>query len=226
MTGEAGRIFAIAWKDLTAERRAKSNFASVAFFAGLILLMFGMAVDADNDTLAVVAPGLLWMAVLFSGVLCFNRSYERELEAGALDALLLYPGDRRSIFVGKLIANFAFVALVEVVVVPVAAVLYRLPVAHIALPLAGVFLLGTIGFVALGTFYAAMSSRLRAREVLLPLLLFPMLIPLMLAAVNATGALLSDSLMGDAGQWSKVLAVFDVIFLAAAYVVFEYVIEE
>jgi heme exporter protein B len=225
VTGETARVFAIAWKDITAERRARANFSAVVMFAGLMLLMFAMAIGASKETLRLAAPGFLWLAVLFSGILAFNRSYEREVEAGALDALLLYPGDRRSIFAGKLLANFAFVASVELIVVPVAAILYTLPVAHIAAQLAGVFFLGTVGFVTLGTFYASISSRLRGREVLLPLLLFPMLIPLMLAAVNATTALISGSLMGGAGAWSKVLAVFDVIFLAATYVAFEYVIE-
>jgi heme exporter protein B len=225
MTGEISRIMAIAWKDVTAERRTKANFNSVAFFAGLMLLMFGMAIGPDNVTMGTVAAGVLWLAVLLSGVLCFNRSYEREIEAGALDALLLYPGDRRSIFVGKLLANLTFVLLVEIIVVPVAAVLYSVRIAHVLLPLGLIFFLGTLGFVTLGTFYAAMSSRLRSREVLLPLLLFPMLIPLLIASVKATGGLLTGSLMNEAYGWSRVLVIFDVIFLAATYIAFEHVIE-
>lgn len=225
MNGELARVLAITWKDVTAERRTKANFNAVAFFAGLMLLMFGMALGADDRAKEAVAPGVLWLTVLLSGVLAFNRSYERELEAGALDALLLYPGDRRSIFIGKLLANLLFVLLVEVIVVPLTAVLYGFALLRIALPLAGVLFLGTVGFVTLGTFYAAMSSRLRAREVLLPLLLFPMLIPVLLAAVEASSALISDNLLGGAGAWSSVLATFDLIFLAATVVAFEHVIE-
>jgi heme exporter protein B len=175
--------------------------------------------------MASVSSGVLWLTILLSGVLSFNRSYERELEAGALDALLLYPGDRRSIFVGKLIANLLFVLLVEIIAVPVAAVLFAMPIARVAVPLIGILFLGTLGFVALGTFYAAMSSRLRAREVMLPLLLFPMLVPLLLAAVNATQALLDPTNVGRAGGWSRLLIAFDVIFLAATYVAYEHVIE-
>lgn len=225
MSGEVSRVMAIAWKDLTAERRSKANFNSVVFFAGIMLLMFGMALGPDNVARDKVAAGVLWLTVLLSGVLSFNRSYERELEAGALDALLLYPGDRRSIFVGKFIANLLFVLLVEVIAVPVAAVLFHMQIASILLPLVGVLFLGTFGFVTLGTFYAAMSSRLRAREVLLPLLLFPMLIPVVLCSVTATEALLGSSLMGDAGGWTRVLIAFDVIFLAASFLAFEHVIE-
>ena len=141
--------------------------------------------------------GVIWLTILFSGVLAFNRSYQTELENGALETLLLYPGDRRAIFAGKLIANFVFVALVEAVLLPVAAVLYDLPLREAPFRLLFVMTLGTIGFVTLGTFYAAMASRLRAREVLLPLLLFPMLIPLLVGAVAATG---SGGWAGTAGS--------------------------
>lgn len=220
------RVGAIVWKDLTAERRTKANFNAVVFLAGLILLMFGFALGPDHDALRAVAAGVLWLTVLFSGVLSFNRSYEQELENGALEVLLLYPGDRRSIFLGKLLANLAFVLLVEAIMIPAAAILYDIPVWDVLLPLSVVLLLGTIGFVTLGTFYSAMSSRLRAREVLLPLLLFPMLIPLLVAAVQATGAILNGDPMSVSGSWIRLLIVFDVIFFIAALYTFEYVIED
>jgi len=222
---EARRVAAIAWKDATAERRSKANFNAVVFLAALILLLFGFALGPEVEALQQAAGGVIWLTVLFAGVLSFNRSYEQELENGALDMLLLYPGDRRSIFIGKLIANLAFVLLVEMILLPTAALLYDLPIARFVVPLGAVIALGTIGFVTLGTFYAAMASRLRAREVLLPLLLFPMLIPLLVAAVEATGAVLAGDAMGDAGAWMRLLVVFDVVFLVAAFLAFEYVIE-
>lgn len=225
MRRELSRVLAVVWKDVTIERRAKANFNSVVFLAGLILLLFGFALGPDRDTLHEAAAGALWLTVLFSGVLSFNRSYEQETENGALDMLVLYPGDRRAIFVGKLLANLLFVLLVETTMVPAAAILYDLPVIDIVLPLALVVTLGTIGFVTLGTFYAAMASRVRAREVLLPLLLFPMLIPVLVGAVGATGAILEGDAMGQAGGWMRLLVVFDVIFLTASIVAFEYVIE-
>ena len=223
---EVARIRAIVWKDLTAEARSKSNFNSVVFFAALTLLLFGFALGPDQDRLHQAAGGIVWLTILFSGVLCFNRSYEQELEGGALDTLLLYPGERRSIFLGKLLANLGFVLLVEVILVPTAALLYDLDLARAPIALVSVLLLGTIGFVALGTFYAAMASRLRAREVLLPLLLFPMLVPVIVGAVEATSALLSGDVMGNAGNWIRLLAAFDLIFLTASIVFFDYVIEE
>lgn len=224
-SSEFARARAIAWKDLTAERRTKANFNAVLFFTSLILLLFGFALGPDQQALRDAAAGVLWLTVLFGGVLSFNRSYEMELEGGALEALLLYPGDRRALFVGKLLANLAFLVLIEAILVPVAAILYDLPLVRGG-GFFGVLLLGTIGFVTLGTFYAAMASRVRAREVLLPLLLFPMLVPLLLSSVEATKALLVGNMMGDAASWIRLLAVFDVIFLVASFFAFEYVIEE
>lgn len=223
---EAARVAAVLWKDLTIERRAKVNFNAVAFLAGLILLLFGFALGPDQAALRAAAAGVIWLTVLFSGVLSFNRSYEQELENGAMDQLLLYPGERRSIFLGKLLANLVFVLGVQLVLIPAAAVLYNLPLGRALPALALVVVLGTLGFVTLGTFYAAMASRVRAREVLLPLLLFPMVVPLLVGAVEATGQALAGDVMGNLGGWIRLLVVFDVIFFVASILAFEYVIGE
>jgi heme exporter protein B len=220
-----GRVRAIALKDLTAERRAKSNVVAVASLGALILLVFGFAVGPDAATLRNTAAGILWLAVLFSGVLVFHRSYQLELEAGALEALLLYPGERWEIFSGKLLANLCVVLLVEVVVVPLALVLYSISVPVEWFRLLAVILLGTVGFVTLGTFYSAMASRTRSRDVLLPLLLFPMLVPVLLAASEGSAALLAGDPMGDGRAWLRLLLAFDVIFLLASLLVFEHIIE-
>jgi heme exporter protein B len=217
---------AVLRKDLLAERRTKVNFNAVVAFAAVTLLLAGFALGPDAEALAAAAVGIIWLTILFAGVLAFNRSYQAELETGALEVLLHYAGDRRAIFVGKLLANLAFVLLVEVVVVPLAAVLYHVEILGAAPALAGVLFLGTLGFVTLGTFYAAMASRVRAREVLLPLLLFPMLVPLLLAAVECTRAVLHGDVMGDWRAWLRVLVAFDAIFLVATLLAFEYVIED
>ncbi|HUH12819.1 MAG TPA: heme exporter protein CcmB [Longimicrobiales bacterium] len=223
---EGGRVAAVAWKDLVAERRAKANFNSVLAFAALTLLLFGFALGPETDALRKAAAGVLWLTVLFSGILAFNRSYQLELEDGALETLILYPGARRSLYLGKLVANMAFLLLVEAVVVPLAAILYQIPVGASLPGLVGMLLLGTFGFVTLGTFYAAMASRVRAREVLLPLLLFPMLVPLVVAAVKGTVAVLTGDPMGEAGSWARLLVAYDAIFFVAATWAFEAVIEE
>jgi heme exporter protein B len=223
---ETSRVAAVAWKDLTTERRSKANFNAVLFLAALMLLMFGFALGPDSASLRNAAAGIVWLTILFSGNLAFHRSYQIELEGGALETLLLYPGARSSIYLGKLLANLLFVLLVLAVLIPIAIVLYDIPVGRSTPLLVVVIFLGTVGFVSLGTFYASMASRSRAREVLLPLLLFPMLVPVLVAAVEATTILLHGDPMGEAGRWIRLLVSFDVIFLGASILAFGAVIEE
>jgi heme exporter protein B len=223
---EANRVAAVAWKDLTTERRSKANFNAVLFLAALMLLMFGFALGPDTTALRAAAAGIVWLTILFSGNLAFHRSYQVELEGGALETLLLYPGARSSIFLGKLIANLVFVLLVLVALIPIAIILYDIALGRSGPLLLLVIFLGCVGFVTLGTFYASMASRSRAREVLLPLLLFPMLVPVLVASVEATSALLQGDPMGDAARWIRLLVSFDVIFLGASILAFGAVIEE
>ena len=219
------RVKAIAMKDLRTERRSKAGFNSVAALGVTILVLFGFALGPDAQALRDAAAGALWLAVLFAGVLAFNRSYQIELESDALEPLLLYPGARWTIFSGKLLANLIFIGLMLVIVVPIGLVLFQVPVPDAWAKLLLVLFLGVIGMVSLGTFYAAMASRSRAREVLLPLLLFPMLVPVLLAAMEASKALLAGDLMREAGLWIRLLVAFDVIFVVATHLAFEHVIE-
>jgi heme exporter protein B len=223
---ETRRTLAVTWKDLTGEGRSRSNVLAVVFFAGTTLLLFAFAFGPDPQALEQAGAGVLWLTIFLSGILVFNRSYQVELEGGALEALLTYPGSRRAIFVGKLLANLVIVFFVQAVVVPLSAIFFHVSILE-ALPgvLATLFF-GTVGFVTLGTFYAAISSRSRGRDVLLPLLLFPMLIPLLLAAVQATGAYLDGDAMGYGGAWLRLIMAFDLIFFTAAFWAYEYVLGE
>lgn len=219
------RVRAIAWKDLAAERRAMAGFNSVTALGVTILVLFGFALGPDADAVRNAAAGTLWLAALFAGVLAFNRSYQMELENGALDTLLQYPGPWWTIFAGKLIANTLFVSLMLTVVVLACIALFQVQLGSNWPLLLCVFALGTIGIVVLGTFYGAIASRSRTREVLLPLLLFPMLVPVLLAAVSASRALLAGDVMRDAGAWISLLAAYDVIFLTATMLTFKYILE-
>lgn len=219
------RARAIAWKDLTAERRSKAAFNSVVALAVTILVMFGFALGPDAQAIREAAPGAIWLAALFAGVLAFNRSYQMELDGGALEQLILYPGGRRAIFAGKLMGNFVLVASMLAIVIALGVVLFQVQIPTQWPALVAIVFFGCTGLVTLGTFYAAMASRSRAREVLLPLLLFPMLVPVLIAAVEATKALLGGNLMGDASAWARLLAAFDIIFLVASFLAFEFVIE-
>lgn len=219
------RVRAIAWKDLTTERRSKAGFNSVAALGVTILILFGFALGPDAEALRGAAAAALWLGILFAGVLAFNRSYQTELEGGALETLLLYPGSRWTIYAGKLVANLVFVLLMVAILIPAGVVLFQVTLPEGWPAVAAVTLLGVIAVVTLGTFYAAMASRSRAREVLLPLLLFPMLVPVLLAAIEATKALLGGNLMNEAGAWWRLLLGFDVVFLVATLFAFEHVIE-
>lgn len=219
------RVWAIARKDLTTELRAKAGFNGVVALGVTILVLLGMALGPDAAALRNAAVGAVWLAMLFSAVLAFNRSFQVELESGALETLLQYPGPRWTIFAGKLLGNLVFVSLMVAIVVVAGVVLFGVRVPDTWPKLLGVLALGVVGVVVLGTFYASMASRSRAREVLLPLLLFPMLVPVLLAATTASRALLGADLMHEAGAWIRLLAAFDLVFLIATFLTFEHVID-
>ncbi|HEX9084314.1 MAG TPA: heme exporter protein CcmB [Gemmatimonadaceae bacterium] len=219
------RVRAIARKDVTTELRAKAGFNSVASLGVTILILLGLALGPDAEALRNASVGAVWLATLFSGVLAFNRSFQVELESGALEPLLQYPGPRWTIFAGKLLGNLIFLTLMVAIVVAVGVVLFGVPIPADWPSLVGVLALGVVGLVVLGTFYASMASRSRAREVLLPLLLFPMLVPVLLAATTASKALLGADVMHEAGAWIRLLVAYDLVFLTATFIAFEHVIE-
>lgn len=219
------RVWAIARKDLTTELRAKAGFNGVVALGVTILVLLGMALGPDAAALRNAAVGAVWLAMLFSAVLAFNRSFQVELESGALETLLQYPGPRWTIFAGKLLGNTIFVTLMVAIVVAAGIILFGVTIPDTWPRLLGVMALGIVGLVAMGTFYASMATRSRAREVLLPLLLFPMLVPVLLAATTASKALLGADLMHESGAWIRLLAAYDLIFLIATFLAFEHVIE-
>jgi len=219
------RVRAIARKDLTTELRAKAGFNSVASLGVTILILLGLALGPDAEALRNAAVGAVWLATLFSGVLAFNRSFQVELESGALEPLLQYPGPRWTIFAGKLLGNAMFLTMMVAIVVVAGIVLFGVRIPADWPSLLGVLALGMVGLVVLGTFYASMASRSRAREVLLPLLLFPMLVPVLIAATTASKALLGADVMHEAGAWIRLLVAYDLVFLTATFIAFEHVIE-
>jgi heme exporter protein B len=221
-----GRAWAIVWKDLLIEARTKQSFNAMIFFAALVLFIFSFALGPDTELLARVAGGLLWVGIAFTGILSLSRTYQSEETAGGLEGLRMYPGDARAIYLGKLIANVILLLAVEAVLFPASAVLFQIELWPHALPLAGVAVLGTVGFSVVGTFYAALVLNLRAREVMLPLLLFPALIPVLLGAVNATTLIVAGDLMGEVGIWVRLLAAFDVVFFVVCTWMFPIALEE
>ncbi|MBI4514031.1 MAG: heme exporter protein CcmB [Gemmatimonadetes bacterium] len=220
------RFWAIVRKDLLIERRSKATFNAMAFFGALVLFLFSFAVGADRELLERAAPGLLWVAIFFTGILALERAFQLEDESGGLEALRLYPADRRAIYLGKMVAILLLVLAMEAVLIPMAAILYNLDLWPRLPGLLGVIMLGTIGFVTVGTFYAGLTVHVRAREVMLPLLLLPILVPVVLGAVKAMAAILEGDPLGELRTWVSLLAGFDVVYLIVCTLGFEYVMEE
>lgn len=213
----------VAAKDLRSEARARTVLQGVGFYAALATLLFSFALGPDTETLRRFAPGLLWLALALASLLAVGRSFASEQEAGTLETLLLYPVAREALFVGKLLATFALLLVVAVLALAFMAALYTLPWPE-ALPLlAAAVVLGSLGLALAGTFYGAVSALLRAREALLPMLLLPVLVPLVIAATEATDAALAG---GDGAGWLQVLVAFDIVSFAAAIAVFPYLFEE
>ncbi|HET7011425.1 MAG TPA: heme exporter protein CcmB [Anaerolineales bacterium] len=215
---------AVLWKDLAAEMRSRELLGSMLVFALLVILIFNFALELDVRTRATVTSGVLWVTFAFAGTLGLNRSMAIEKDRGCLDGLLLAPVDRSAIYFGKVAGNLAFMVIVEAVVLPIYSVLYNV---NLFVPgLLGVILLGSLGYVAVGTILASMAVQARTRDVLLPILLFPVVLPLLLAAVKASQGFLQGFDMAEIVPWINLLLVYDVVFLAVAWMVFDFVVEE
>ncbi len=218
----ARQVMAIVAKDLRSELRTKQTWSAMALFALLVLVVFNFAFDLRVENTAAVAPGVLWVAFVFASILGLGRTVAAEHDQGPLDRLLLCPVNRTVVYFAKLIGNVLFIGVVEVVAVPIFAIIYNVPVALGGL--VPVVVLGTIGVAAVGTLFAAMAANTRARELLLPVLIFPLLVPVVIAAVRATSALIVP--VARDAPWVGLLAAFDVIFLSISAVAFEYVVED
>ena len=217
-------ILAIVWKDLRAEFRSFELVSSMLVFSLLVILIFNFALELDIKTRQSVTAGVLWATFAFAGTLGLNRSMSIEKDRGCLDGLLLAPVDRSAIYFGKFISNLAFMLFVEAFVLPIYSILYNTNLFQPGLLL--VILLGSIGYTAVGTLLAAMSVQTRTRDVLLPILLFPVAFSVLLAAVKASGGFLSNSQLTDILLPINLLIAYDVIFIAVAFMVFENVVEE
>ena len=217
-------ILTLAWKDILLELRTKEIITSILLFAFLAVIIFNFAFDPSAEVLVLVVPGILWVALTFAGILGFNRSFILEKDKGSLDGLLLCPVSRDVIYLGKLAVTFLFMLVVEALLLPVFAVLF-----NTSLFIPGILLiafLATLGFAAVGTLFSAMAVNTRSREIMLPLLLLPVAIPIIIAAVEATRAILEGTPFGEIARWWQLLLAFDVIFLVVSSFLFGVVLEE
>lgn len=219
-----GAALAILRKDLRAELRSRELVSTMGLFALLSLLIFSFALELDRLARIEAVSGVLWVTLVFSSILGLNRSLALERDAGNLDALLLAPISRGAMFAGKLAGNFVFMVLVALILIPLMTVLYTLPVLQGALVI--VVLLGALGFAAVGTLLAAMTVQTRARESLLPIVMLPIALPLLLAAVRASTGIVSGAPADQWSGWVSVLLALDVLFFGLSFLLFEFVIEE
>ena len=212
-------------KDLLLEWRRRDSLLTMFFFGTLLLFVFHFSFDLAPDKVAEMAPALLWLAFLFTGTLGLAQLFQGERENHCLEALLLSPLDRGALFLAKTAFNFVLMLLVEVVVMPLFWILFNLSSWNLLPQLFLVTLLGTVGFCVLGTIMSAITLRARARELLLPLVLFPLMIPVILATIRCMENVLRTGEFGDAVQWLRLLLGFDVIFVTVGVLVFDWVIE-
>ncbi len=216
----------ILWKDLLSERRSREAIVTMAVFALLVMVLFNFAFELGEQWKASVGSGILWTAFLFSSVLGMNRAFAMEKEGECIQGILLSPADRGSVFLGKLAGNLVFLWIVEAVSLPVFGVLYDFPLDRLFLVLGPVVILATIGLATVGTLFASIAVNTKAREVMLPLLLFPVAIPMVIGAAGATTGILAGGSLADQAVWYRLLGVYDVVFLVISIWVVDYALEE
>jgi heme exporter protein CcmB len=219
-------FFRVAWlivkKDLTVEVRSLEILSTTIFFAVTVVLMFSFGLVVEGRAVQDVAPAILWIAIAFSATLALGRTFERERQNDTLRALLLAPSERPAIYAGKLAGILLLLALVEIVLVPLVGLLFNAPIFSQAPRLVALLAMGSLGFCAVGTLFAAMLVRARSRDVLLPIMLYPMTVPVMIAGVRGTAALLQpEPDIAIAQFWMALLGFFDVVFLTLALWTFD-----
>jgi heme exporter protein B len=221
----ARRTLAIAWKDVAVERRSKETLNALVFFALLLLFVFQFTLGGDRERLAAVLPGVLWLGFVLSALLALGRTFLVECEHDCGEGLLLAPGDKSAIYVGKLAGNLALMLVVEALMLALFVVFFDIDLGRALPGLLVVVLLGTLGLAAVGTLFAAMTANVRARELLFPVLLLPVQVPVLLATVKATEALLLGEPLGAVAHWVKMLVAADAVYVAVSVLTFDAVLE-
>jgi heme exporter protein B len=221
----ARRALIVLWKDVVTERRAKATLNALLFFSLLLLFVFQFTLGGDRERLVAALPGLLWLSFVLSGLIALGRTFLLERDNDCWDGLLLAPGDKSAIYLGKVAGNLLLMLLVEGILLALFALFFNIDIGAAFPALALVLVLGTIGFAAVGTLFAAMTAHVRAREVLFPVLLLPAAVPVLLGSVRATEAALAGEPLGAVANWLKLLAAADVVYLVAGLLTFDALLE-
>ena len=194
-------IMTIVWKDFVTEFKTRELFSSMFIFALLVIMIFIFSVNLSIVKASEVGPGILWVAFLFSGTLGLNRSFVLEKENGCLMGLILAPSDRTTIYFGKLISNFVFLTVMELFILPLFMIFFNIDLLEHLFPLLLIIFLGTLGFCALGTLLSSLASNLKTREIMLPILLYPLLVPIIIGVVRMTGQVLAGEPLSEMMNW-------------------------
>jgi heme exporter protein B len=221
----ARRAFIVLWKDVLTERRSKAALNALLFFSLLLLFIFQFTLGGDRERLTAALPGLLWLGFVLSGLVGLGRTFLLERENDCWDGLLLAPGDKSAIYLGKVAGNLLLMLVVEAILLALFALFFNVDVGRALPALSLVLVLGTIGFAALGTTFAAMTAHVRAREVLFPVLLLPVEVPVLLGSVKATEAALTGEPLSAVAQWLQLLAAADVVYLTVGLLTFDAILE-
>lgn len=224
MSAYFSTVLAVYLKDVRLEARSKETVGAVLIFALLVAFIFNFAFEATPAVIAIVGPGIVWVAYVFAGILGLNRTFVVERDRGTLDGLMLAPVGREAVYGGKLLGAITVMLVVEIVMVPVFGVLYDISLLDLRFALAT--LLATIGFAAVGTLFSAIAVHTRAREVLLPLLFLPVVLPVIMGAVAVTASVLEGGGWSAAASWIQLIVAFDIVFLVVSSWAFEFVVEE
>jgi heme exporter protein B len=219
------QLVAAVHKDLLLQWRGRAQAIAIFVFGATSLLLFSFAIGPNAEALRQHAAGFIWLALLLSSTLTLAESFQSEMEEHALEGLLLLPADARALYYGKALANWAQLTLLGVALVPLTVVLYDAPLPRVG-GLLGIIMLGAAGLSGPGTLYAAMTSQTRAQQTLLPLLLFPLVVPVLLASVKATSLLILGDPMGQLRSWTILLVCFDAIHWSVCGLLFDRVVED
>lgn len=217
---------AIIWKDFISEMRTKEMILFMCLFSFLVLIIFNFAFGAALELDPTMIAGILWVAFVFSGLTGLGRSFSMERDRGTYQGLVLCPVSPWTIFLAKLMGVFLFTGVMEVITVFIFSILYNTTVLPFLVPLGLIIFLGTLGFTAIGTVFSAISATTKTRDVLLSILFFPISVPVIIAAVKATGIILNGKSFTMIYPWLKILVAFDLVFLLVSYLTFEYIMEE
>jgi heme exporter protein B len=221
-----GKIAIILWKDVLSELRTKEITLSMLVFSLMVALIVNFSFPPGNEFMEEAAPGILWMTFVFASIIGMSRSFAYEVDKGCLQGLMLAPTSRVVIYISKFLLNFLFMALVELIILPVFSVFFNFNLLTFFWPLLAVVLLSTIGFAVIGTLFSAISVNTRTREVMLPILHFPVAIPIIIGAAQSTAAIFQEQPWAAVWNFLKIVVVFDIVFFILALLTFEFIIEE